>query len=163
MIYVIDKNTKSFLKTENKPDDYVDQQLNTIAADVNSEFDIEVEGAVCWDLGASTGGFTDCLLQRGARHVYAIDVGRGQLDWKLQTDERVTRIEGVNVRHLDFDTVRERPGIVTVDLSFISLRLILPRLQALAPVCVVALVIAPMLMAEKIGANGLFGSLLGGF
>ena len=119
-------------------------------------FGLEVTGAVCWDFGASTGGFTDCLLQRGALRVYAIDVGRGQLDWGLQGNDRVTRIEGVNVRYLDFDTVPERPEIVTVDLSFISLRLILPRLRALAPVRVLALV-KPQFEAykEEIGVGGI--------
>ena len=113
-------------------------------------------GAVCWDLGASTGGFTDCLLQRGALRVYAVDVGRGQLDWGLQGNDRVTRIEGVNVRHLDFDTVPERPEIITVDLSFISLRLVLPRLKELAPVRVLALV-KPQFEAYKqeIGVGGI--------
>lgn len=119
-------------------------------------FELEVAGAVCWDFGASTGGFTDCLLQRGALHVYAIDVGRGQLDWGLQGNDKITRIEGVNVRHLDFDTVPERPEIVTVDLSFISLRLVLPRLKELAPVRVLALV-KPQFEAyrQEIGVGGI--------
>jgi 23S rRNA (cytidine1920-2'-O)/16S rRNA (cytidine1409-2'-O)-methyltransferase len=119
-------------------------------------FGLEVTGAVCWDLGASTGGFTDCLLQRGALHVYAIDVGRGQLDWGLQRNDRVTQIEGVNVRYLDFDAVPECPEIITVDLSFISLRLVLPRLKELAPVRILALV-KPQFEAykEEIGVGGI--------
>lgn len=91
-------------------------------------FQIVVEGRVCADLGASTGGFTDCLLQKGARRVFAFDVGKGQLDWKLQTDPRVTAIDRFNVRHI---TARDLPGevsLVVVDLSFISLTKILPAL-----------------------------------
>lgn len=97
-------------------------------------FQIDVNGRLGIDLGASTGGFTDVLLQRGARHVIAIDVGHGQLHWKLRSDPRVTVIEGVNARSL---TLTDLPGlavgarIVTIDVSFISLRHILPVLPPL--------------------------------
>ncbi len=89
-------------------------------------FAIDVTDRVCADLGASTGGFTDCLLQRGARRVYAFDVGRGQLDWNLRRDPRVLVREGVNVRHLSPDDIGEEVHLIVGDLSFISLRLILP-------------------------------------
>jgi 23S rRNA (cytidine1920-2'-O)/16S rRNA (cytidine1409-2'-O)-methyltransferase len=89
-------------------------------------FDIEVSGKTCLDIGASTGGFTDCLLQRGATRVVAIDVGRGQLDWKLRQDHRVELREGVNARYLTPDDFAERFDLVTADVSFISLTKILP-------------------------------------
>ena len=93
-------------------------------------FDVPVAGAVCADLGASTGGFTDCLLQRGAVHVYAIDVGYGQLDWKLRKDERVEVMERTNARHLE--TLPRAPSLVVGDLSFISLEKILPAIARIA-------------------------------
>ncbi|MGD0201974.1 MAG: TlyA family RNA methyltransferase [Bryobacteraceae bacterium] len=89
-------------------------------------FHIDVHGRVCLDVGASTGGFTDCLLQHGARRVYAVDVGAGQLDWKLRGDERVVLREGLNARHLRFEDIGERADLATIDVSFISVTLILP-------------------------------------
>jgi 23S rRNA (cytidine1920-2'-O)/16S rRNA (cytidine1409-2'-O)-methyltransferase len=89
-------------------------------------FHIDVHGRVCLDVGASTGGFTDCLLQHGARRVYAVDVGAGQLDWKLRGDERVVLREGINARHLRFEDIGEHADLVTIDVSFISVTLILP-------------------------------------
>jgi 23S rRNA (cytidine1920-2'-O)/16S rRNA (cytidine1409-2'-O)-methyltransferase len=108
-------------------------------------FDVVPDGRVALDIGASTGGFTDVLLQRGASHVVALDVGHGQLDWKLRTDARVTVIERVNARTL---TPAQLPAharavnLVTIDVSFISLRHILPALPALlaSPADVIALV-----------------------
>ena len=94
-------------------------------------FGIEVEGKIAIDVGASTGGFTDCLLQRGASKVYAVDVGYGQLDWKLRQDSRVVVLERTNIRHLAPEALEERPNFFTVDCSFISLRLVLPALMAL--------------------------------
>jgi 23S rRNA (cytidine1920-2'-O)/16S rRNA (cytidine1409-2'-O)-methyltransferase len=90
------------------------------------DFGIAVTGKVAMDLGASTGGFTDCLLQRGARKIYAIDVGAGQLDWKLRTDVRVVSMEGVNARYLSPDLISDAVDMVTIDVSFISLALVLP-------------------------------------
>ena len=89
-------------------------------------FGVDVAGRVCLDIGASTGGFTDCLLQRGAMRVYAVDVGRGQLDWRLRGDGRVVVREGVNARYLNRADFDEWMGVVVVDVSFISLTLILP-------------------------------------
>jgi 23S rRNA (cytidine1920-2'-O)/16S rRNA (cytidine1409-2'-O)-methyltransferase len=91
-------------------------------------FGVDVRDRVCLDVGASTGGFTDCLLQRGAARVYALDVGRGQLDWRLRKDPRVVPIEGVNARHLAADALPERCDLVTVDVSFISLLKVVPAL-----------------------------------
>lgn len=87
-------------------------------------FDVLVQGQVCADVGASTGGFTDCLLQHGATRVYAIDVGHGLLDWKLRQDSRVVVMEGTNARFLEH--LPEPIGVATVDVSFISLKVILP-------------------------------------
>ncbi len=92
-------------------------------------FHIDVREKVCLDVGASTGGFTDCLLQHGAKRVYAVDVGKGQLDWKLRTDPRVTVLEEINARYLKPEQIGEIVDIATVDVSFISLRLILPPLK----------------------------------
>ncbi len=103
-------------------------------------FRVKVQDRICWDLGASTGGFTDCLLQQGARKVYAVDVGRGQLHWNLQKNDRVIRCDGINVRYLNPKRIGEKPDIITVDLSFISLRLVLPGLTQVAPATIVALV-----------------------
>jgi len=96
-----------------------------------SEFHIHVAGAVAIDVGASTGGFTDCLLQHGATRVYAVDVGYGQLAWKLRQDPRVVVMERTNIRNLTPDQLPERPNLFTADCSFISLQLVLPPLKAL--------------------------------
>jgi 23S rRNA (cytidine1920-2'-O)/16S rRNA (cytidine1409-2'-O)-methyltransferase len=91
-------------------------------------FGIDVRGRVCADVGASTGGFTDCLLQRGAFRVYAIDVGKGILDWRLRGDARVVVMEEANARYVE--RLPEKIDLVTVDASFISLRLLLPVVRA---------------------------------
>lgn len=91
-------------------------------------FALDVEGWACLDVGASTGGFTDCLLQRGASRVHALDVGYGQLDHKLRTDPRVVVMERVNARHLAPDALPERCQLITVDVSFISLAKVVPAL-----------------------------------
>ena len=89
-------------------------------------FGIEVGGFTALDVGASTGGFTDCLLQRGARRVYAVDVGYGQLAWKLREDPRVVSLEKTNIRHLEPGTLPEVPDLAVIDASFISLDKVLP-------------------------------------
>ena len=90
-------------------------------------FDVTVEKLVCADVGASTGGFTDCLLQHGAARVYAIDVGSGILDYRLRIDKRVFPLEGTNARHLE--SLPECPSLVVIDVSFISIKLILPAVK----------------------------------
>ena len=90
------------------------------------KFSISVSGCICVDVGSSTGGFTDCLLQHGAARVHAVDVGSGQLDWKLRTDSRVMVHEGINARHLQYDEIGELADLATFDVSFISVTLILP-------------------------------------
>ncbi len=94
-------------------------------------FKIDVNGKVALDIGASTGGFTDCLLQFGARRVYAIDVGHGQIDWGLRQDKRVVVMEKVNARYLEPGDIGELVDISTIDVSFISLELIIPRVKNL--------------------------------
>jgi 23S rRNA (cytidine1920-2'-O)/16S rRNA (cytidine1409-2'-O)-methyltransferase len=91
-----------------------------------SEFGIDVKDFVALDIGASTGGFTDCLLQEGARKVYAVDVGYGQLAWKLRQDERVVVFERTNIRHFSGEDIEDEIDIVTIDVSFISLKLVIP-------------------------------------
>ncbi len=94
-------------------------------------FGIDVTARVCLDTGASTGGFTDCLLQRGAARVYAVDVGAGQLDWKLRTDPRVVLRENINARYLRFEDIGEQVDLAVCDVSFISVTLVLPALVPL--------------------------------
>ncbi len=96
-------------------------------------FGVDPAGRVCADIGSSTGGFTDCMLQRGAVRVYAVDVGHGQLDWKLRQDPRVDVREGVNARHLDPADFLPPPTLAVADVSFISLTLIFPAIFALLP------------------------------
>ena len=95
-------------------------------------FGVDVRGVVALDVGASTGGFTDCLLQRGAARVYCVDVGQGQLDWKVASDARVRVLDRVNIRLAPADLLPEPVDVVVVDVSFISLRLVLPALRPLA-------------------------------
>ena len=105
-------------------------------------FQVDPAGLTCADLGASTGGFTDCLLQRGAAKVFAVDVGYGQLAWKLQQDPRVVVLDRTNARHLD--ALPEPPALIVGDVSFISLRLILPAvLRIAAPQAQAVLLIKP--------------------
>jgi 23S rRNA (cytidine1920-2'-O)/16S rRNA (cytidine1409-2'-O)-methyltransferase len=94
-------------------------------------FDINVRDLVALDVGASTGGFTDCLLQEGARKVYAIDVGYGQLAWKLRTDERVVTLERTNIRYFEGSLIKDTIDMATIDASFISLRLVIPAVLRL--------------------------------
>lgn len=120
-------------------------------------FDIDVSGKVVMDIGASTGGFTDCLLQNGAIKVYAIDVGYGQLDWRLRNDPRVCVMERTNIRYLNTEKVSELPQIVTIDVSFISLKLVLPVVKSFLSQdgCIITLV-KPQFEAgrEKVGKKG---------
>src|SRR5918998_797808 len=95
------------------------------------QFHIDVKDKVGLDVGASTGGFTHCLISHGARQVYAVDVGYGQLDWKLRNDRRVIVLEKRNIRYLQATDLPSAPDIATIDVSFISLRLVLPRVKAL--------------------------------
>ncbi len=92
-----------------------------------NEFGIDLKDKICGDFGASTGGFTDCMLQNGASKVYAIDVGYGQLDWKIRSDPKVITIERTNIRYLENELIEEPLDFISIDVSFISLTLILPK------------------------------------
>ena len=122
------------------------------------EFDIDPAELDCLDVGASTGGFTDVLLERGARRVIALDVGRGQLDWRLRNDPRVLVMEGVNARHLGAETLPFSAALATVDVSFISLRLIVPALLPhLAAEAWLICLVKPQFEAgrEQVGKGGI--------
>lgn len=95
------------------------------------DFGVKPEGFVCSDSGASTGGFTDCLLQQGAKKVFAIDVGYGQLDWKIRSDPRVVVMERTNIRYVTREQLGEPLDLSVVDVSFISLNIVLPAIKAL--------------------------------
>jgi len=120
-------------------------------------FGVDVRDAVALDVGASTGGFTDCLLQRGARRVYAVDVGYGQLAWTLRQDARVVVLERTNARHLEAGMLPERPGLAAVDVSFISLAKILPAVtRVLAPGATIMALVKPQFEAGRgrVGKGG---------
>ena len=121
-------------------------------------FGIDPAGTLCLDIGASTGGFTDCLLQYGATKVYAIDVGHSQLDWKIRSDPRVVVREKLNARHLTRADIPEPPAICTIDVSFISLTLILPpAFEVLTPTGVILALIKPQfeLGKNEVGKGGI--------
>jgi 23S rRNA (cytidine1920-2'-O)/16S rRNA (cytidine1409-2'-O)-methyltransferase len=123
-----------------------------------SAFGIDPMGAICLDIGASTGGFTDCLLQHGAAKVYAIDVGHSQLDWKIRSDPRVVVREKLNARYLTREDIPEPPTICVIDVSFISLTLILPPAFALlTPNAVILALIKPQFELGKteVGKGGI--------
>lgn len=120
-------------------------------------FPIDLNGAVCADIGASTGGFTDCMLQNGAEKVYAVDVGYGQLAWKLRTDERVINMERTNIRNVTPEALDEPIEFFSVDVSFISLHHIFPVAQAITtPDAMGVCLVKPQFEAgrEKVGKNG---------
>lgn len=121
------------------------------------KFPITLEGKICMDVGASTGGFTDCMLQNGAVKVYSVDVGYGQLAWKLRTDERVVNLERTNFRYVTREQIPDEVDFASVDVSFISLKHILPNLNTLlAPDGQAVCLIKPQFEAgkEKVGKKG---------
>ncbi len=121
-------------------------------------FRVDPAGKVCIDIGASTGGFTDCLLQRGAARVYAVDTGAGQIDWKLRTDPRVSLLENVNARRLAPQQIGEPANLLVCDVSFISVTLLLPRFPPLlAPGGEFIVLIKPQFEAGKklVGKGGI--------
>jgi len=121
-------------------------------------FGVEVKGKTALDIGSSTGGFTDCLLQRGAAKLFAVDVGHGQLAWKLRNDPRVTVMEKVNARFLSRDDIPEVADLCVIDVSFISLTLILPRaFELIAPEGMILALIKPQfeLQRKDVGRGGI--------
>ena len=124
-------------------------------------FTIDVRGKVVMDVGASTGGFTDCLLQHGASRVHAVDVGTGQLDWKIRTDPRVLVQNGINARHLRLEDIGEPVDLITCDVSFISVTLILPAVTPiLRPEGAMVILIKPQFEVGKgqVGKGGIVRS-----
>ena len=120
-------------------------------------FPLDLRGNICADIGASTGGFTDCMLQNGAKKVYAVDVGYGQLDWKLRNDERVVCMERTNARYLTREEIPDELDFASIDVSFISLKLIFPALYGLLREGgEIACLIKPQFEAgrEKVGKKG---------
>ncbi len=120
-------------------------------------FGLDVKGLVVMDVGASTGGFTDCLLRRGAQKVYAVDVGYGQLAWKLRQDPRVIVLERTNIRYLDRSVIAEPVHGAVVDVSFISLKLVLPKVVTfLSPDAFLVALVKPQFEAgrEHVGKGG---------
>lgn len=121
------------------------------------EFNISLKDLICMDIGASTGGFTDCMLQNGAKKVFSVDVGYGQLAWKLRTDERVVNMERTNFRYLTIDDIKDKLDFASVDVSFISLKIILPVLYDLMKLGAHAVcLIKPQFEAgrDKVGKKG---------
>ncbi len=121
------------------------------------QFPIGLQGRVCMDIGASTGGFTDCMLQNGAARVYAIDVGHGQLDWKLRSDERVVCMEKTNFRYVTGEDIKEPIDFASVDVSFISLtKILIPARQLLRAQGQMVCLIKPQFEAgrNKVGKKG---------
>lgn len=122
-----------------------------------SHFDLTPNGKVCMDVGASTGGFTDCMLQNGAVKVYSVDVGHGQLDWKLRNDERVVCMEKTNIRYVTPEDIAEPPAFVSIDVSFISLtKVLFPVRNLMTPDGEIVCLIKPQFEAgrEKVGKKG---------
>lgn len=122
-----------------------------------SSFSIDLQGKVMADIGASTGGFTDCALQNGAKRVYAIDVGYGQLAWSLRTDDRVVNMERTNIRNVTVESLGESLDFISIDVAFISLTKVLPVVkELLAPGGTVVALIKPQFEAgrEKVGKKG---------
>jgi len=121
-------------------------------------FKIDVRGKTALDIGASTGGFTDCMLQRGAAKVYAVDVGHGQLDWKLRHDPRVIVLEKVNARSLSHEHIPELVDVCAIDVSFISLTLVLPNaFDLITPTGVILALIKPQFELQRadVGRGGI--------
>lgn len=121
------------------------------------EFHLQIRGCIALDVGASTGGFTDCLLQHGVRKVFAVDVGYGQLAWKLREDQRVVNMERCNIRHLHPEQLPECPDLAVIDASFISLSKVLPAtLNLLKPEAEIIALIKPQFEVGrgKVGKGG---------
>lgn len=152
---MVDENADIFVKENLCP--YVSRGGLKLEKSMK-EFDLHLDGKYCMDIGASTGGFTDCMLQNGAVKVYAIDVGYGQLDYKLRIDERVVNMEKCNVRYLDTNLIKEPIDFISVDVSFISLKLIFPvAVQVLADDGEIVCLVKPQFEAgrEQVGKKGI--------
>ena len=151
---MIDENVEIFVKDNICP--YVSRGGLKLEKSMKL-WPIDLKDTVCMDIGASTGGFTDCMLQNGARKVYAVDVGYGQLAWSLRTDERVVNMERTNIRNVTLEDLAEPIEFFSVDVSFISLHHIFPVAQAITtPDAMGVCLVKPQFEAgrEKVGKNG---------
>ncbi|MGI6731255.1 MAG: TlyA family RNA methyltransferase [Anaerovoracaceae bacterium] len=124
----ISEEADIFIKEDTCP--YVSRGGLKLAKAIET-FNLNLNQAIAVDIGASTGGFTDCMLKNGAKKVYSIDVGYGQLDWKLRNDSRVVNMEKINIRYLDTETIKEKADFISIDVSFISLKLVFPVAEKL--------------------------------
>ena len=150
-------DAETSIKLAGKRDDFVSRGGHKLAGALDAFSGVVVAGKRCLDAGASTGGFTDVLLRRGAAHVVAVDVGYGQLAWALRQDERVSILDRTNIRHLTGEVVGEPIDLVVADLSFISLTLVLPALAAVSkPEADYVVMVKPQFEVgrEKLGAGG---------
>ncbi|NCX39415.1 MAG: TlyA family RNA methyltransferase [Actinobacteria bacterium] len=150
-------DAETSIKLHGKRDDFVSRGGHKLAGALDAFSGVVVEGKRCLDAGASTGGFTDVLLRRGANHVVAVDVGYGQLAWELRQDPRVTVHDRTNIRHLTGEVIGDPIDLVVADLSFISLTLVLPALAAVSkPEADFVVMVKPQFEVgrEKLGAGG---------
>jgi len=140
-----------------RPASFVSRSGDKLAAALEA-FQIDPKGTICVDVGCSTGGFTDCLLQRGAIRIYAIDVGYGQFEWRLRQDSRVVLLERTNIRYVDRGLVPEPIDLAVIDVSFISLTLVLPAvIHLLSSSAVVVALVKPQFEVGKgqVGRGGI--------
>lgn len=152
----IDENAAKTIEIHGKTLRYVSRGGLKLEKAVE-QFDFSLEGCTCMDVGASTGGFTDCMLQNGAKKVYSIDVGRGQLDWKLRNDERVVCMEKTNMRYVTPEDIGELVDFISIDVSFISLtKILIPVRDCLKENGQVVCLIKPQFEAgrDKVGKKG---------
>jgi 23S rRNA (cytidine1920-2'-O)/16S rRNA (cytidine1409-2'-O)-methyltransferase len=150
-------DAQTSIKLQGKRDDFVSRGGHKLAGALDAFTGVVVEGKRCLDAGASTGGFTDVLLRRGAEKVVAVDVGYGQLAWELRQDPRVVIHDRTNIRHLTGDVIGDLIDLVVADLSFISLTLVLPALAAVSkPEADFVVMVKPQFEVgrEKLGAGG---------
>lgn len=149
-------DVNSVIEVKGKPMKYVSRGGYKLEKAME-RFGVTIDGKICMDVGSSTGGFTDCMLQNGAVKVYAIDVGTNQLAWKLRNDERVVSMERTNVRYLTPEEIPDKPMFSSIDVSFISLtKILVPVKEILSPQGEIVCLIKPQFEAgrEKVGKKG---------
>ncbi|WP_028828349.1 TlyA family RNA methyltransferase [Proteocatella sphenisci] len=158
---VIDKagfliDTEAEIRIKNDAIPYVSRGGLKLEKVMNS-LEISLDNKVCMDIGSSTGGFTDCMLQNGAKKVYAVDVGYGQLDWKLRNDSRVKVMERTNIRNVTLENLEDKIQFFSIDVSFISLKLVLPKIKELGDdnfECIALIKPQFEVGREEVGKNG---------
>lgn len=149
-------NTEATIEVRGKTLQYVSRGGLKLEKAID-QFGVHLEDKICMDIGASTGGFSDCMLQNGAKKVYSVDVGYGQLDWKLRNDPRITNMERTNIRYVTLDDLEEALDFVSIDVSFISLKLVLPvAVSLMKPNSQIVFLIKPQFEAgrDKVKKNG---------